>query len=173
MSRRNTASKNLGDDYRDAIGLHYITQMIKHPDTIEWVSFEDPTAEFLDDIIVRFADRIEYIQAKYTVEASEWLLENLLKNKTPKAKSLLQKWACSWKKIRTFGVEYKATIKSRRGLDDTLAQLFNESGTKFQEPELLSQQSPEAYQSIIDHLALEGITQEEAVMPQERLPKMA
>ena len=107
MTRRPTASKNLGDDYRDAIGLSYVVQMLKSPATVLWVAFESDEAGSLDDVTVGLHDRVRYIQAKYTVEESVWSLDDLLAKKAgSRATSLLQKWVLGWKKVRALGSAY-------------------------------------------------------------------
>lgn len=126
MIRRPTASKNLGDDYRDAIGLQYIVEMIRNPAAIEWVSFEDPEAAYFDDVIVKFPDRVEYLQAKYKVDSSTWSLDNLLSRKSSRSRSFLQKWAISWRKVQALGWPYAATIRMRGTPDSGLAQLLHD-----------------------------------------------
>lgn len=76
--RRRTASKNLGDDYRDVIGLEYLIEMLRTPESVHWVSFEADDAGSLDDIYVGRDDRVNYVQAKYAVDPGEWTIEDLL-----------------------------------------------------------------------------------------------
>lgn len=149
--RRSTASKNLGDDYRDFLGLRYIVDMLRDPGAILWVSFENREAGSLDDVIVGLTDRVRYVQAKYTVEENVWTLDDLLERESARSKSLLQKWADGWRKVKGLGAAYEAVVKTRRRPDPELAKLF--AGEQFA-PELLD--APEfegARDRIFEHLA--------------------
>jgi hypothetical protein len=151
--RRPTASKNLGDDYRDAIGLEYVVRMLRDPSSVLWVDFESNEAGSLDDIVVGFPDRVEYIQAKYTVEEAEWSLGDLLEIKSEKSRSLLQKWAQSWQKIRSFGNPYSITIRSRRKPDVVLAELLENNRFKSSGgPNVIA-----ARNTLFQHLASSGL----------------
>lgn len=125
FERRRTASKNLGDDYRDVIGLEYLIEMLHAPEKVLWVSFEADDAGSLDDVHVGRADSIEYIQAKYAVDPGEWSLSDLLvRDNGSRARSLLQKWADSWHKVRSLGHAYTLTIRTRRRPSSDLAALI-------------------------------------------------
>lgn len=124
LSRRPTAAKNLGDDYRDVIGLEYLLRMLREPQQVRWVSFEHDDAGSLDDVYVAFSDKVEFIQAKYAVEPGEWSLDDLLNVVRGSARSLLQKWIDSWQKVRALGEPYAVTIRTRRRPDDELARLI-------------------------------------------------
>ncbi len=125
FERRRTASKNLGDDYRDVIGLEYLIEMVRAPEDVLWVSFEADDAGSLDDVYVGRTEGVEYIQAKYAVEPGEWSLEDLLEREDgPRARSLLQKWVDSWRKVRSLGHAYTLTVRTRRRPNSELAALF-------------------------------------------------
>lgn len=121
--RRSTASKNLGDDYRDAIGLEFIVEMLRDPDSVTWVSFEADEVGSLDDIYVRRPDRTDYIQAKYAVESGTWESKDLIKSGGEKQRSLLQKWMDSWRILASLGGTFTATVRTRRTWASGMSEL--------------------------------------------------
>jgi NACHT domain len=155
--RRSTASKNLGDDYRDVIGLQYLVRMLRDPSSVLWVSFESDEAGSLDDVCVQLPDRVEYVQAKYTVEESEWSLENLFEIKTSKSRSLLQKWAISWNQIRNLGQPYSIIVRTRRQPDSEFTKLLD--GNRFKQTRQRIVGTARA--SIVQHLSSLGLTDED------------
>ncbi|PIG95648.1 ATP-binding protein [Deinococcus sp. UR1] len=168
MTRRPTASKNLGDDYRDAIGLSYVVQMLKDPGSVLWVSFENKEAGSLDDVMVGLSDRVRYIQAKYTVDESVWSLKDLLeKKKGQRATSLLQKWVLGWKKVKALGSAYEAVIKTRRRPDPGLAELITDG--HFTDRLWTDPANASAWRGVCDHLAAEGVTQDETRLALDEL----
>ena len=119
MERRPYVSKFLGGDYQSFIALEYMLEMLKDPSSIEWITLEYTEGRHLDDVVVKYPDRIQCIQAKYTVEPDQWTLEDLLEADGKKL-SLLEKWAYSWHDLRASGMPFGITVRTRREIKGDL-----------------------------------------------------
>jgi energy-coupling factor transporter ATP-binding protein EcfA2 len=160
MQRRPTASKNLGDDYRDFLGLQHLVRMLARPDEVLWVSFENNEAGSFDDVVIGQQDRVLYIQAKYTVEESIWILDDLFEKETSRSRSLLQKWARGWLKVRSLGAAYETIVKTRRRPSPEFAAVLD--GARFSaqlwaQPTLASTKD-----AIVRHLAEVNLSETDA-----------
>ncbi|AOO81563.1 hypothetical protein BHK69_14850 [Bosea vaviloviae] len=88
-----------GFDYQDLISIQLLIRYFREPSLYDWIKVEATEAEFqsIDDIVARRPDgRFELRQVKFTPDPTETAValdwDWLLAKKTPKTRSLIQKW---------------------------------------------------------------------------------
>src|SRR5260221_2543211 len=95
-----TGARRHGDDFQDVIALELLVDWLEHPQLYDWVEVEADDAGSLDDIKATKGRTVVVRQVKYSVHPDKdddaWDWKALLSKKTPRSKSLLQKWADSF-----------------------------------------------------------------------------
>jgi Cdc6-like AAA superfamily ATPase len=123
--RRPHASRRLGDDYQDIVGVGFLLELVTRPDDCLSVRFEHDDVGALDDVVVERRDRWEYVQVKYAVDSGQsWSVDDLMVPARSKGTSLLRKWATAWDRIRAHGGRYAIRVVTNRTPDAELAALL-------------------------------------------------
>ena len=108
-----------GGDYQHAVGWMWVCRMLRAPDRIASVSFEDPDSGAFDDVVVRRRREPHlYIQAKSSNFGgkpvnSEWLLEG----KTTTRTSPLQRFYSTFQQLVQAGERFELELATNRAFD--------------------------------------------------------
>ena len=108
-----------GGDYQHAVGWMWVCRMLRAPDRIASVSFEDPDSGAFDDVVVRRRREPHlYIQAKSSNFGgkpvnSEWLLEG----KTTTRSSRLQRFYRTFEQLAQAGERFELELDTNRAFD--------------------------------------------------------
>lgn len=130
--RRPHASRRLGDDYQDIVGVGFLLELVTRPDECLSVRFEHDDVGALDDVVVERRDGWEYVQVKYAVDSGQsWSVDDLTVPARTRGTSLLRKWAAAWEGIRARGGRYDIRIVTNRTPDAGLAALLETDGRGF------------------------------------------
>lgn len=130
--RRPHASRRLGDDYQDIVGVRFLLELVTRPDDCLSVRFEHDDVGALDDVVVERRDGWEYVQVKYAVDSGQsWSVNDLTVPARRMGTSLLHKWAAAWDGIRARGGRYAIRIVTNRTPDAGLAALLESDRVGF------------------------------------------
>lgn len=130
--RRPHASRRLGDDYQDIVGVGFLLELVTRPDECVSVRFEQDGVGALDDVVVERRDRWEYVQVKYAVDNGQtWSVDDLTVPARANGTSLLRKWADAWNAIRARGGQYVIRVLTNRVPDAGLASLLESNRRGF------------------------------------------
>ena len=136
-----------GDDYQHLLTWYYALKLLPMPrsdpaESVTRVEFEAAEAGHVDDIVVYWRDRAEYIQVKFATDGrgfnnSEWWLDD------SRGSSLLQKFRKSWDQLKNNDNTATMILYTNRprdpncaamecisGKDDLLTPRFGENGPR-------------------------------------------
>jgi hypothetical protein len=114
--------RRLGDDYQDVVALETITAFLEHKNRYQYIQVEAPDKGSLDDVVaVREDGSFELKQVKFSVDPDNedcaWTW-NKLTEKDKNKKSLIEKWASSYERIKRQGKISAASVESNRKSDE-------------------------------------------------------
>jgi hypothetical protein len=122
MSLASRAAALRGDDLQHAVAWWWACQAIGDPD-IESVSVEDPEGGAFDDVVVRRKARpTVYWQVKNsnygdTVIDDKWLLSSAGKSPDSRARSPLQHFHDTWRRLRDGSQDFELALVANRSYD--------------------------------------------------------
>ena len=102
------AARLAGDDYQHLLAWLQILELRMPASDVRSVIVEDPDAAHVDDVTTLYVEGSghpdEYFQVKYhTDQRNQYSTELLLNKKTPKGRSLLEKFFATWKVLSERG----------------------------------------------------------------------
>jgi hypothetical protein len=110
-----SGGRRSGDDYQDVVALETIVDFLEDKNRYLYIRVEAPDKGSLDDIVaVRKDGSYELKQVKFSgYPDEEWTWGDLLKAENG-CKSLIQKWASSFERIKQEGTIYSASLETNR-----------------------------------------------------------
>jgi hypothetical protein len=119
MTTSASGARIQGDDYQHLYAWYHALRMMIPDHDVVRVEVESYGSGNVDDVVVRRSRREdEYVQVKYSVDASrpvssEWLMTA----SSPNGKSPLQRFVASWQLLKAKGVNPQMTLFTNRVLD--------------------------------------------------------
>lgn len=113
------AARLQGDDYQHLYAWYQILCLGLPGGDVHKVEVESEGSGNVDDVVVRRrAQADEYLQVKFSVDASKPITSEWLTTaRAPKGKSPLQRFAMSWAQLKSKGLKPQMTLFTNRALD--------------------------------------------------------
>lgn len=99
-TRSRSGARRAGDEYQDAVTLHYLVEWLEHRDRFAYVKLEASEEGYLDDLVVQPKQPsrdLMLVQVKYANKPTEDPLtwDYLIRSKKPNQPSPIKKWITS------------------------------------------------------------------------------
>jgi hypothetical protein len=148
--------------YQDLYGMHLALSWLEHPVDFLWMRLEADEFGSLDDVVILRSDHILSLnQIKHVTERPErpsLSLDDLLKKKSARARSLFQKWFQSWLSVEADPI-YKAIdaiIHTNRPPAEDLAALLVGGTTQKIDPSVFRAQAPTVFAEFVEQAGEDG-----------------
>lgn len=127
----------IGDPYwyEWSVGLLYILDMLDPDADIESVTLQSTDVQGLDDVVVKYPGRKNFIQIKHTRVHDTLTFGDLVASSGEEI-SLLQYMASAWKAAIEQGSDGEVTLFSNRAVGDRRSTVKDDKGGSYQRPAL-------------------------------------